>query len=180
MKITTNGSTITKGMGGNMSAAVKQMNIWEQKYYDIVELFALNDELLSTVEQAENPEAQLALIEPLAEVLGESAELLTEEYVALCDGAPARKQSAKSRIEGALRKMYVAMHEFEKRVTDTKNVALMVVKKIKRQLEVVVSNFLDFMVLSLDRVMQKHDVEELKQRHANISLMLHQMGHGAS
>ena len=179
MKINTSGSSTTKGMGG-ASAAVKQMNVWEQKYHDIVELFALNDELLATVEQAENPEAQLALIEPLAEVIGESAELLTDEYIALCDGAPARKQSAKSRIEGALRKVYVAMNQFETRVSDAKNAALMVVKKVKRQLEIVVSNFLDFMVLSLDRVMQKHDVEELKQRHANIALMLHQMGQGAN
>jgi len=165
----------TNNVSNDMGAAVNQISIWEQKYYDISELFALNDELLATVETAENPEAQLALIEPLVTVIGESTELLTEEYIGLCEGVPSRKAKAKSRIEGALRKMYGAMHAFENQARDTKNAALMVVKKIKRQLEVVVSHFLDFMVLSLDRVMQKHDVEELKQRHANIALILHQM-----
>ena len=173
-------NNITPHNGANMGAALQQMNIWEQKYYDITELFALNDELLATVEQAENPEAQLALLEPLVEAIGESSDVLTEEYVALCDEVkPARKQSAKSRIEGALRRVYMAVHEFEIRARETKNAALMVVKKIKRQLELVVSHFMDFMLLSLDRVMQKNDVEELKQRHAQIALMLHQMGQGA-
>lgn len=162
-----------------MSAAIKQMSVWEQKYYDISELFALNDELLTTVEQAADPEAQLALIEPLTEVLGDSAELLTQEYITLCEGVSPQKTNAKSRIEGALRRVYMAMHAFELSVAETRNAALMVVKKIKRQLELVVSHFMDFMLLSLDRVMQKNDVDELKERHANIALILHQMGQGA-
>lgn len=162
------------------TAALKQMTIWEQKYYDITELFALNEELLSSVEQAENPEEQLTLIEPMVEAIGESTDMLTEEYIALCDNAkPAHKQSAKSRVEGSLRRIYLSLHAFENHVRGTKNAALMVVKKIKRQLELVVSHFLDFMMLSLDRIMQKQDVEELKIRHANIALMLHQMGQGA-
>jgi len=33
-----------------------QMNQWEQKYYDITELYRLADELLATVEGAANPE----------------------------------------------------------------------------------------------------------------------------
>ena len=56
---------------------------------------------------------------------------------------------------------------------DAKNAALLVVKKINRQLEQVIANFVEFMTLSLDRVMQKHDIEELNERHANIALMLH-------
>ena len=51
------------------SAAVNQITIWEQKYYDITELYALNEELLATVEKATDPEAQLALIAALVETM---------------------------------------------------------------------------------------------------------------
>jgi hypothetical protein len=54
-----------------------------------------------------------------------------------------------------------------------------IVRKVKRQLEVVITHFVDFITLSLDRIMQKHDVEELKHRHASIALMLHQQAQGA-
>ena len=157
------------------AAALKQMNVWEEKYHDITELFLLSDELLETVPQAKDPEAQLALVEALVETLGESADVLADEYIALCEGNPARKTLAKGRVESALRKVYVAMHDFHARARDAKNAAMAVVKKIQRQLEHVVAHFMDFMVLSLDRIMQKSDVEELKQRQANIALMLHQL-----
>ena len=160
------------------SALKQQMNVWEQKYHDITELYALADDLLATVPEAADPEAQLALIEQLVETMGESTDVLTEEYIALCEGLPRRKQMAKPKVEGALRKIYVALHECTTRVRDARNAALLIMKKIKRQLEQVISNFVDFMTLSLDRIMQKHDVDEIKARHANISLILHQMGQG--
>ena len=158
------------------AAALKQMNVWEEKYNDITELFALTDELLATVPEAQNPEAQLALVEALVETVSESADVLADEYIALCEGNPTRKASAKGRIEAALRKVYAAMHDFNARARDAKNAAHVIVKKIQRQLEHVVAHFMDFMVLSLDRIMQKNDVEELKQRQATIALMLHQLG----
>lgn len=151
--------------------AVKKMTEWEQKYYDVTELYALADDLLATVEQSENPEAQLALIENLVETIGESADLLGEEYINLCSGK--KEHKAKSRIEGALRKVYGAIGDFTARARDARNAAHVIVKKIKRQLEQVIVNFMEFLVLSLDRMMQKQDVEEIKQRHAHLSMMLH-------
>ncbi len=159
------------------AAAVQQMNVWEQKYYDITELYALNEELMETVELAANPEAQLEIVAPLIETLGEATEVLTEEYVALCEGSSTRT-AAKSKIEANLRKVYVAIHDYQKRVRETKNAAMMVVKKIKRQLEQVIANFVEFVTLSLDRVMQKQDIEELNAHHASIALMLHSVGQG--
>jgi len=161
------------------AAALKQMNVWEQKYHDITELFLLSDELLATVPASADPEAQLLLLESLIETIGESADVLTDEYIALCEGDIKRKSSTKSRVEGALRKVYVAMGDVTLRARDAKNAAHAVIKKIKRQLEHIVAHFMDFMVLSLDRIMQKNDVDDLKQRHANIALMLHQLGQGA-
>ncbi|PZP86621.1 MAG: hypothetical protein DI582_02475 [Azospirillum brasilense] len=150
---------------------MKKLTEWEEKYYDVTELYVLADDLLKTVEQAENPEAQLDLVEPLLELVGESADVLSEAYISLCEGK--NKAQAKSRIEGALRKAYAGLNAFSARVRDQKNAALAVVKKIKRQLEQVIVNFMEFTVLSLDRIMQKQDVEEIKQRHAHLSAMLH-------
>lgn len=155
------------------AAALKQMNVWEEKYYDITELYLLSDELIATVAASQNPEEQLALIQPLVETIGESADVLTDEYIALCEGNPQRKASARGRVEGALRKIYASMQDFSKRAGDAKNAAHAIVKKVKRQLEHVVSSFMEFMTLSLDRIMQKNDVDELKERHAHIALMLH-------
>lgn len=160
-----------------MGAAAKQMNVWEQKYYDITELYNLNEELMETVELASNPEAQLEIVAPLIEVIGEATEVLTEEYISLCEGSSART-AAKSKVEANLRKIYVAIHEYHARVREAKNAAMMVVKKIKRQLEQVIANFVEFMTLSLDRVMQKQDIEELNAHHASIALILHSVGQG--
>lgn len=161
------------------AAALKQMNVWEQKYHDISELFLLNEELMATVPASADPEMQLALIEPLIETIGESADILADEYIGLCEGDSKRKATAKTRVEGTLRKIYVAMQQFSEQTKGTRNAAHAILVRIKRQLEHVVSHFMDFMTLSLDRIMQKNDVEELKQRHANIALMLHQLGQGA-
>ncbi len=162
-----------------MASAMKQMQVWEQKYYDITELYALAEELLATVPTAADPEAQLQLVDALIETIGESADVLSDEYIALCEGVAQQKQKSKTKVEGALRRIYVAMHDVTTRARDTKNAALMVIKKIKRQLEMVVSHFVDFLTLSLDRIMQKQDVDEIRARHANIALMLTQLGHGA-
>ncbi len=157
-----------------MNAATNQMNQWEQKYYDITELYRLSDELLATVEGAANPEMQLGLVESLIETIGASADVLTDEYIALCEGAtPTRKKSAKTKVEGALRKVYIAVADFNTRARDMRNAAHVIVKKLKRQLEQVIENFVEMVALALDRIMQKHDVEELKARHANIALMLY-------
>lgn len=161
-----------------MVTVVKEkMAEWEQKYHDITELYALADDLLATVEQSENPEMQLVLIESLVETVGESADVLTEEYLALCQGAAAHKKT-KSRVEGALRKLYSAIGDFKLRAQDVRNAAYRVVDKLRRQLEQVIVNFAEMLTLAIDRIMQKHDVEALKARHASIALMLYSKGQG--
>ena len=155
------------------SVATNSLAAWEEKYHDITELYALADELLVSVESASNPEMQLGLIERLVETLGESADVLGDEYLGLCEGGAARKKSAKSKVEGALRKIYVAIGDTVTRARDLKNALHLVVKKIKRQLEQIIVNFAELITLALDRIMQKHDMDELKARHANIALMLY-------
>jgi hypothetical protein len=162
------------------NTSANQKVLWENKYHDITELYALADELLATVETFDKPEIQLALIEQLIETIGESADVLTEEYVGLCEGNgnPANQKKAKPKVESALRKLYSAIGDFKTRARDVRNAAYRVVDKLRRQLEQVVVNFAEMLTLSIDRIMQKHDVEALKARHDSIALMLYTVGKG--
>jgi hypothetical protein len=166
-------------------ATMKPISELEQKYNDVVALYDLAEELAATVDTklTKDNAAQMGLVDPLIEAIAYSADVLSEEFIALCEGKAAKKAAAKSRIETAMRKIYVAMHEYSARATKVtqnavggfRNLADPVVEKIKRQMETIVANFLDFLTLSLDRIMQKHDIDELKQRHERVALMLHTM-----
>lgn len=162
-----------------MSAVVKEMSELEAQYYEVMDLYVLADELVTTVQSnlVTDPDAQLDLIEPLVEAIGASADVLSEEFIGLIEGKANRKTIAKKKIEDALRQVYVAISEYSAKSTEmmhgVANVADPIVKRIKRQLEVVIAAFIDFVSLSLDRIMQKHDVEELKMRQEKIALMLH-------
>jgi hypothetical protein len=164
------------------------MNEMEKKYNEITELFSLAEELASTVDHKNTLDnaLQMQLVEPLMETLAESGDILTDEFIACCEGKAAKKPASKSRIEGAMRKIYIAMHEYGARVAlinkGAVNLADAIVEKVKRQMETVVANFMEFIKLSLDRIMQKHDIDELKQRHDRIAMMLHAqaLGQGAN
>lgn len=158
---------------------VTVMNTLESKYRDITELYTLSEELLETVETAADPEAQLELVEPLVEVLADSTDILSDEYLVLAEGRASAKPAAKTKVEAALRRAYIALNEFTARAKDARNAAHAVVKKIKQQLEQVITHFVRYVTLSLDRIMQKADIEALKERHASIALMLHQIGQNA-
>jgi hypothetical protein len=154
-----------------MALAMKTMNVWEQKYHELTALYALADELLATVPHAADPQAQLDLVEPLVETIGSATDTLTEEYINYCDGK--KSAASKTRVEGALRKIYRGLGQCKASVRDARNTALAVLNSIKRQLEQVVVNFLEFVAVSLDRIMQKQEIEEIKQRHAHLAMMLH-------
>jgi hypothetical protein len=162
------------------STASNGMAQWETKYHDITELYRLADELLATVEDSPNPEMQLGLVEALVSTIGDSTDVLSEEYIGLIEGNEARRKAAKPKVEGALRKIYSAIGDFKTRARDVRNAAYRVVDKLRRQLEQVIVNFAELVSLAIDRVMQKYDVEALKARHASIALMLYSKGQGQS
>lgn len=162
-------------------------NDLELKYHDITELFNLADELIETVESefVHDPQGQLALVEPLIEAVGDSADLLTEDFLASAGKDRKANARRKTRIEGALRRIYMAMDEYHTRVaasgkklsSSLMNIADPIVERIKRQVEVIVSHFIDFVDISLDRIMQKTHLEELKQRQEKIASMLYHAGY---
>jgi hypothetical protein len=158
----------------------------EQKYYDVVSILDSAEELAATVDNTfiRDHAVQMKLVSPLIDAVTDSADMLTEEYIALLDGK--KKAGAQKRIEGALRKIYVAMNDYSLRaavvtqnaVGNIRNLADPVVEKLKHRMETIVAHFMEFISLSLDRVMQKHDIDELKQRHERIALMLHSQSMG--
>lgn len=157
----------------------------ELKYHDITTLYDLAEELVSTVESEfiSDPDEQLAIVEPLIEQVGESADVLSEEFLVILDSKGKTSMSSKKRIEQAMRKVYVAIDDYKKRVkaqkksaSETlKNIADPIVEKIKRQVEVCVTVFIEFIDISLDRIMQKEQIEELKRRQERINIMLREM-----
>lgn len=177
-------------MDTNMTTATqKPLSELERQYHDVAALYDLAEELAATVDTklTKDNAAQMKLVDPLIETIAYSADVLSEEFISLCEtqggNKAAKKAASKSRIETAMRKIYVAMHEYSARAAGVtqnavggfRNLADPIVEKIKRQMETIVANFLDFLTLSLDRIMQKHDIDELKQRHERVALMLHTM-----
>ena len=159
----------------------------EQHYYEITELYDLAEALIDTVEHEETQDAalQLALVEPLIEEIGEAADILTEEYVALLERPGPRKRN--SRIEMALRRVYIAMDAYHSRVEQAathslsglRNIADPIVKKLVRQMEVIVAALIDLVDVSLGRIMSNNYAEELRRRHEKIAQMLHAIAQGA-
>lgn len=159
----------------------------EQRYSEITTLYDYAEELVETIESdfVADPEQQLQLIEPLVNEVGTATDILTEEYLNLAEakrrGLPANN-ARRSRIEGALRKVYTAINDYRDRAGDGSkkarnalaNIADPIVNKIQRQVEKVVVAFMEFVSLSLDRIMNKVEFDLLKQREARVALMMHQ------
>lgn len=163
-----------------MAQDIRQL---EEKYDQIMRLYDLADELAATVDSnfVDNPEAQLKLVEPVIEQLGASADELTEEFINVAEGKT--KRTTRNRVEASLRKIYNVLDEYTRRVHGNAriasaklgNIADTIVAKIKEELEKIIIIFLDFMQLSLDRVMHKNEYEEMKRRHTEVAFQLHQM-----
>ncbi len=156
----------------------------ESKHSDITVLYDFAEELVSTVESqfVADPEAQLEVVEPLISELGEATDILSEEFTYIAESRhklPGR--ASKSRIEAALRKVYVAVGDYHKRVRVTgkkvtgaiNNIADPIVQKIQRQIEKIVVVFLEFIQISLAALMGKAELEALKTRDPRIALMMH-------
>ncbi len=159
-----------------MMKAMKTTEELELHYHDIMELFSIADQLVENTASAENPTLYVSEIEHLAEVVMETADTLSEEFFVITNGKAESKQVSGKKIEGALRRAYVTMSDFTKKASaSTRKHAEKLLTKLKRQLEVVIASVVEFVQISLDRVMQKADIEELKRRQERIALMLHQM-----
>ena len=146
----------------------------EKHYREISSLYDMAEELAATVESefTKNPEEQLALVEPLIAQVADSADALSEEFVNVLD-KPSKVKSAKTRVETALRKLFMALEDYREKVglglrgngpvQAITNIADPIVGKIRKQSERVILIFMQIMEISLDRIMHKFELEEFKR-----------------
>lgn len=183
-----NQTTTSKGTSTMKAAAAMTMNQLEEHYYEITDLYDLAEELVGTVESdfCKDPEAQLAIVEPLIDEIEAAADVLTEEYMHIVENNIPRKPNGK--IEAALRRVYTAIDAYHKRAEKAagsaaagfRNLADPIVKKLVRQLEVVVAALVDFAELSLNRIMTNSYAEKLRLHHEKLSQILLGIGQGAN
>ncbi len=144
-----------------------------EKYYrEVTSLYDMAEELASTVESdfTKDPEAQLALVEPLIAQVADSTDVLAEEFVNVLE-KPSRVKSAKNRVESALRKIFMALEEYRNKASERgrktletlANIADPIVAKLRKQAEKIVLIFMQLMEISLDRIMHKFELEEFKR-----------------
>ena len=157
----------------------------EAKYNDITALYDYAEELVATVESqfVQDPDEQLSIVEPLINDIGDAADLLGEEFILVAESRRGKaNKSSKTRVESALRKIYVALGEYHARTQILtgaatgvlKNIADPIVAKIQRQVEKIIAVFLEFVQISLYSIMNKTEVEALRVRNVNIAMMMHQ------
>jgi hypothetical protein len=158
----------------------------EKHYREIASLYDTAEELASTVESefTKDPEAQLALVEPLIAQVADSADVLAEEFVNVLE-KPALAKSAKGRVESALRKIFMALEEYRRKIGlrgtqllgALSNIADPIVDKIRKQSEKIILIFMQLMEISLDRIMHKFQIEEFKRANDKAMSALSAVGH---
>jgi len=158
----------------------------EKHYQEISSLYDMAEELASTIESefTKDPEAQLALLEPLIGHVADSADILSEEFVSVLE-KPTRVQTAKGRVESALRKIFMALEEYRKQIglrskttlAALANIADPIVDKIRKQAEKIILIFMQLMDISLDRIMHKFEIEEFRRTNDLAINALSMMGH---
>lgn len=162
------------------------MNDFEAKYHEITALYDHAEALVATVESdfVQDPNLQLEIVEPLIMELGDAADVLGEEFMLIAESRRFKhsNKASKARIEASLRKVFVAVSDYQARVRDIgkkahgaiQNIADPIVQKIQRALEEIVVIFLELIQISLLSIMGKTELEALRVRDTRIAMMMHQ------
>lgn len=159
----------------------KQQNL-EQSYHQVVTLYDLADDLISAVDTGASGQQQnqFNYVNPLVEQLEETADVLTEEFINLAENhGKATSLTGRARIEAAFRKIYSTLEQYGQgsqkgfeAITATINPLM---DKIKHHVDTLITIFIGFVDLALDRIMQKTELESLKKREAAIADFLQRM-----
>lgn len=94
----------------------------EQFYGEIVRIYDLAEGLLDAIEHQDvkNPEDQVRLAEPVVRQVEESVEVLAETYLNFVENGEAANDSQMRKVESAIRKIFVAISEFNDTVKELK------------------------------------------------------------
>src|SRR5690606_2007852 len=110
-------------------------------------------------ELVSDPATQLDVVEPLIHDIGDAADVLAQEFIYIAESKKNKNASkaSKTHVESALRKIFVAISDYQMRVRDIgkkahgaiMNIADPIVQKIQRQIEQITIIFLEFLQISL-------------------------------
>lgn len=170
---------------GIMEEKKYSLEYYKEKYNDISVLCDSAEELLATVEHGslKNNDVHLELIEPLVNEVIDSSDILGEEFILVAESKKNHgAKYSKKRIEAALRRIFMALNEYQrsaKLAIKTTPAAVMtltnqIVQKIQNQIDKVLVIFLELANISLQSIMSKTELDALKARDARIALMMHQ------
>jgi hypothetical protein len=170
---------------GNSATRTYSTGDMEEKYNSVTHIYDMAEQLLSTVESpfVRDTEAQMNLVEPIINEIGDATDILAEEFIAIAEGnRSGSKKPNKARIENAFRKIFNALNDYQLRVKGNskvahaalKNIADPIIRKIQLHIEEVVVIFLEFVQLSLASIMHKQQLEAVRVRDPRIALMMHQ------
>ena len=156
-------------------------------YDDVISLYDIADELAATTESnsVKNIDDHLIIIEPIINDVADACEELAEEYIQLVD-QPARGKSVKSKIEKALRKMFMALDKYRESLRDAGTSTIFifsslvdpVIAKLQKQIEKITLLFMQLLDISLDRIMRKNELDEFKRSNSKaFGAMSQQLAH---
>lgn len=160
---------------------------YKGKYKDITTLYDHADELIATVEGStvKSKQNQLDMVELLVNEVADATDILTEEFILVAESKRPRGSSkfSKKRIEGALRRIFVAISAYNESAKHALNgtsgaivnSADKIVEKIQQQLDKVVVIFLELINISLQSIIGKAEMEALRMRNSRVSIMMHQL-----
>lgn len=155
----------------------------EANYGELMVLFDLADDLSQTVNpnMVKDAQAQLDRIREILNAVSEGADLLTDEYIHIMETRPERNKAETSRTEAALRRIFMALDTYRETAKRVKNIADALVEKLYAQMEKIVVIFMQLIDLSLFRIMQKEQLDELRARNQQIqtAFLLHNMAQQA-
>ena len=153
----------------------------EEEYHKITDMYDILEQIIETVQEApaQSLESLIALMEPLLSEVGESVDVLSEEFLHILTHEYIRRTRRK-RIHATLRRIYTAIEQYKQRAAEeTRSITRSIlssintlVQRLKRQTEVVVALFMHCLDLSLSAIMTPVQITEFTQHH-NV-----QMQHG--
>ncbi len=153
----------------------------EDQYRKIIELYDVAEQLIQSVEAAEIEymEAQLSIIEPVVENVNESADVLTGEYSIFATHDADPRKIKRNYVESAIRRIFASIEEYKARVGNSgalrQLLALTVdpiINKLKNLAEEIIIVFMKVVSIVLEKILHKHEAEELKKRKKEIALLI--------
>lgn len=157
----------------------------EERYGKIEYLYDLTEQFIATIESPEvkSSDTQIALVEPLINEVTDATDVLTEEFISVARNARGQSNhsASKTRIESALRRIYSAMNDYQKRsdrvygktTSRIRTLTDNIVAAIQEHVEHVIAIFVEFIQLSVQSVMSKTELDMLYQRQQKLALQMH-------